>query len=144
MPRPSEFDAHTDFLLTCDIPDDERDCWEWTGNFGKPYDRPIFPMRSTYPWKHNASKAAYRLFIGEVPDGCHVEHLCEQAWCVNPWHLDVCPPKRNYDRLKRTHCKYGHELDEANRVKAGEYAPGKPRWKCKTCAQRRDKERDRT
>lgn len=143
MPALDSLPVHLSFLLWCDIPDDDRDCWDWTGPWGT-NNRPIFPHRESYPFKDfNASRSAFRLFRGEPTLGNHIEHLCNNSYCVNPWHLADSPPKTNYDRLKRTHCKHGHELTEDNRLTAGEYAPGKPRFKCRTCARQRERLRVR-
>jgi len=35
-----------------------------------------------------AYKTAYLHFIGPIPEGLHLDHLCRVRCCVNPWHLE--------------------------------------------------------
>jgi hypothetical protein len=56
------------------------------------------------------------LFVGPIPEGYHVDHLCRNRGCVRPDHLEAIPRKENVSQwnLSKTHCKNGHEYSEAN------------------------------
>lgn len=69
-------------------PSDETLCWKWEGAVHKGYGR---IKGSTYEWP--AHRAAYRVYIGEIPEGKHVTHRCGRALCVNPAHLELADPK---------------------------------------------------
>lgn len=93
-------------------------CWEWTG------------WRSTegYGWTHfngrkeSVHRTAYMILVGEVPDGLFLDHLCRNRACFNPAHLEPVTCRENLLRgvgasgmnARKTHCKHGHEFDEAN------------------------------
>jgi hypothetical protein len=55
----------------------------------------------------------YQSFVGDIPDGLVIDHLCRNKCCVNPIHLE---PVTNAENLKRgsawhgygTHCNNGH------------------------------------
>jgi hypothetical protein len=36
-----------------------------------------------------AHRVAYRLTVGEIPDGLTVDHLCRNRMCVNPDHMEL-------------------------------------------------------
>lgn len=65
---------------------------------------------------------AYRHFVGPVPDGCELDHLCRNRGCVRIDHLDPVPHRENVLRgnglaaqqARRTHCKRGHPLSGKN------------------------------
>jgi HNH endonuclease len=91
-------------------------CWEWTGS------------RSTngYGQLWNgvrlvvAHRIAYELFVGPIPAGLELDHLCRVRHCVNPGHLEAVTHSENalraphvIRRRTQTHCKRGHSLAEA-------------------------------
>ncbi|RJT88160.1 HNH endonuclease [Cryobacterium melibiosiphilum] len=46
-----------------------------------------------------SARAAYRIsyqaFVGPIPDGLHVDHLCNNRICVNPSHLEPVAQREN-------------------------------------------------
>lgn len=130
-------------------------CWLWAGPFaGKGYGQLNADGKR---WR--ASRLAYTLECGPIPDGMFVCHHCDTPACVRPDHLflgtnsdnarDAAAKGRNgmqrhpersswYGRnANKTHCKHGHLLSEDN-----VYIVGNGR-QCKTCAcERRRKSRE--
>lgn len=92
------------------------DCWEWTRGKTKGYgvtrysDTPgVYLMFYAHRW-------AYEFCNGPIPNGMALDHLCRNAGCVNPDHLEPVTIGENVNRgwdsrkAKRDTCRRGHAL----------------------------------
>lgn len=103
---------------------DERGCWVWqkstlAGGYGQIW---VGSRTDGTRRRQVAHRASYEAFVGPVPDGLFLDHLCRNRACVNPDHLEpvstqtnirrgVAPPAIN---AAKTHCKRGHEFTLEN------------------------------
>ena len=73
-------------------------CWTWTGSISPGgYGRFRVGGRAEGTNRY-AHRVALELLGIDLPDGYHVDHLCENKRCVNPDHLDVVTPRTNVRR----------------------------------------------
>ena len=97
-------------------------CWEWIGSRS---DTGYGSFRTRDGSASNSHRWAYQFFIGQIPEGLQLDHLCRNRACVNPWHLDPVTSRVNTMRgglaesirqraAALTHCPHGHEKNEAN------------------------------
>lgn len=111
----------------------EQDCWLWTGS-GTVGGYPSFWSGERFVLAHRWS---YEHFIGAIPDGLVLDHLCRVKRCVNPAHLDPVTQRENVMRsigptsinAAKTHCPRGHPYDEANTY----VYPRDGSRRCRTC-----------
>lgn len=102
------------------MPVPESGCWMWIGSdsgYGG-YGSFYYKERLT-----RAHRAAYDMFVGPIPDGLTIDHLCRVPCCVNPKHLEAVTQRENNMRsptvvsalnARKTHCPKGHEYSEQN------------------------------
>ena len=98
--------------------DAETGCWHWMGSkFPTGYGR--FKVGGKVCYAHRFS---YELFVGPIPDGLSIDHLCRNHPCVNPGHLEPVTHRVNVLRgcaptahnAAKTHCPKGHAYDLFN------------------------------
>lgn len=121
-------------------PEPNTGCWLWTGaDNGCGYGT----MTMGHDRRAYAHRLAYELFVGPVPDGLHLDHLCRVRCCVNPSHLEPVTNRENARRgnvgshqSSKTHCIRGHAFDEHG------YRNNKGNRQCRLCTRMRQKSSD--
>lgn len=119
-------------------------CWEWTGSkHSQEHPYGIFFLHNK---KERAHRISYELFVGKIPDGLHIDHLCRNKSCINPAHLEVVTHVQNIMRgdcvgainARKTHCIYGHPLSGKN-LSLRPQPDGRVHRLCLACARRRQR-----
>lgn len=78
-------------------------CWMWLGTKSRPHPAPLtddghYGVAKINGRHWRAHRLAHELFIGPIPDGFDVDHLCCRPLCVNPAHLEAVAPAENRRR----------------------------------------------
>jgi hypothetical protein len=114
---------------------DETGCWDWKGGCvrsnGGLYGH--FWLGQTHVRAH---RFAFERFVGPIPRGLVMDHLCNNGICVNPAHLRATTHRVNILRGKspaarnarKTRCARGHPFSEENTYRYGENHRG-----CRLC-----------
>lgn len=108
-------------------------CWDWTAGKIPGSGYPVFAIDCRSVRAHRTS---YEHFVGPIPEGLTLDHLCRNPSCVNPAHLEPVTQRENILRgnnrcaqnARQTECIRGHPL-------AGEnlYVTKTGSRKCKAC-----------
>lgn len=105
---------HSRFIVKVDyweIPFGER-CWEWTAVTSNGYGQMKVAGKNRY-----AHRLSYEWYVGEIPEGLTIDHLCRNRRCVNPGHLEPVTQRENIARgvgsaaiaLRTGRCCRGHD-----------------------------------
>lgn len=111
-------------------------CWQWTGGTRRSGYGAFWllaPIRKLVC----AHRAAYEIFVGPIPGGLQIDHLCRNTGCVNPGHLEPVTARTNVLRgdtitarwSRQTHCVHGHAFDEENTL-----VTARGHRRCRACA----------
>lgn len=117
-------------------------CWLWLGGEGGAHlryggfctgSRTDGSVRTEY-----AHRWAYEHYVGPIPEGLQLDHLCRNTICCNPAHLEPVTASENIrrgtsplaQRAKQTHCIHGHPLAGKNLLMRGN------KRECRTCRRR--------
>lgn len=116
-------------------------CWLWT----RPLITGGYASMGYRGRGRLAHRVFYEIFVGPIPDGLHLDHLCRVRHCVNPTHLEPVTCRENILRgegitavlAARTHCSQGHPFEGENLRFEGTIR------RCRTCKRTRARERMR-
>lgn len=107
-------------------------CWVWTG--GKSPSG--YGVTSIDRRQVRVHRAVYELFVGPIPAGLQLDHLCRVRACCNPDHLEPVTCRENLlrgqtraaENALKDRCPKGHPYDGFGTRPSG----ASRRW-CKTC-----------
>lgn len=88
-------------------------------------------------------RVAYEAYIGPIPTGMQIDHLCGVRACCNPAHLEPVDCRTNLLRgdtitarqVLATHCPVGHPYDAPNT-----YLDPRGKRGCRACRARQARE----
>jgi hypothetical protein len=91
--------------------DTRGDCWLWTG-YRNPQGYGKIQVQNHPELAH---RIMWRLERGEIPEGQHVLHRCDNTSCVNPAHLFLGTQQDNVtDKMAKGRHRYGHVYGDAH------------------------------
>ncbi len=114
-----------EYLMTRIVVNPETACWVWEGaptkdGYGQAANRKKWEGKRKY-----AHRVSYECFVGPIPEGLEIDHLCRNRRCCNPSHLEPVTRSINNIRglvghkarainLAKTHCPQGHSYSGKN------------------------------
>jgi hypothetical protein len=124
--------------------DTSGDHWKWTGRIHADG----YGMFDVYGKPMLSHRFAYEAYVGPIPDGLEIDHLCRVRDCCRPEHLEAVAHAENIRRGRTgyhngprgvfqksiTHCPAGHDY-----ATQGYLTPRGSR-NCRTCCVQRTRE----
>jgi len=103
-------------LVICEPKALDTGCWEWSGSRSGGYG--TFRRGQTLFYVH---RAVYEHFVGPIPDGLELDHICRNHCCANFEHLEPVTHQENllrgHNPLRgRTQCARGHVFSGGNLI----------------------------
>lgn len=76
------------------LTDRSGECWLWLGRKNpKGYGQMTISKH-----QRSAHRVSYETFVGPIPEGMQIDHLCRVRHCVNPEHLEPVTQRVNLQR----------------------------------------------
>jgi hypothetical protein len=115
-------------LMKYSIPEPNSGCWLWLASisnngYGQITSGYVLDGDRRTRWAHRVS---YETFVGRIPEGLDLDHLCRVRSCINPQHLEPVTRSENSLRgigwttggaewnRRKTHCHKGHPYSGSN------------------------------
>lgn len=97
-------------------------CWIWQRAVNKDTGYGAFRLSAPKRQTVTAHRYAYMAYVGEVPEGLELDHLCRVRECVNPAHLEAVTRQVNQLRgegqggrnARKAECPQGHPYEGDN------------------------------
>jgi hypothetical protein len=77
---------------------DEHGCWVWQAKKHGGYGRMTITAPDGTQRSTPAHRASYEAHVGPIPEGLELDHLCRNAACCNPSHLEPVTRQENVRR----------------------------------------------
>lgn len=100
------------------IPEPNTGCWLWLGAMTtEGYGHICFEGR-----KIPVHRASYEVYVGPIPNGLHIDHICRVRCCANPTHLRPLTSRENVlcgigpsaHNHRKSSCIHGHPFTAEN------------------------------
>lgn len=125
------------------IPEPNSGCWLWLGTTNPQGYGVVGVCVDGKATTTSAQRVSYEAFVGPIPEGLYIDHLCRLPSCVNPSHMEPVTARENSLRgigiaaqhARKTACVNGHEFNEENTLNFT--GKGGPRRICRACNRQR-------
>lgn len=102
----------------------ETDCWEWRAAIADPTGTSYGGI-TVDGKRYQAHRLAYETWVGPIPEGLEIDHLCRVRACINPDHLEVVTHAENMRRSRSSErrrledqARQQDHLDSVDRIEA--------------------------